>query len=87
VATLEPNVERLLLAVAHALFMNRLHLLRLTEVVRHGIRPNPEDGVMELPEELDVQMKQQAIDFVLTCFPPEMSMIINQHKADWLRPA
>ena len=42
---------------------------------------------MELPEELDVQMKQQAIDFVLTCFPPEMSMIINQHKADWLRPA
>ncbi len=86
-ANLEPNVERLLLAVAHALYMNRLHLLRLTEVVRHGIRPNPEDGVMELPASLDDQMKQQAIDFVLTCFPPEMSMVINQQKADWLRPA
>ena len=38
---MDPNVERTFLSVAHALFMNRLHLLRLTEVVRLGIRPDP----------------------------------------------
>jgi hypothetical protein len=86
-APLDPQMERVLLAIAHALFMNRLHLLRLTEIVRLGIRPNPEDGNMILPAELDVEMRQQAVDFVLTCLPEELSVLINQAKADWLRPA
>jgi hypothetical protein len=85
-ASLDPATERVFLAVAHALFMNRLHLLRLTEVVRHGIKPDPEDGNMELPPELDEEMKQQAIDYVLTCFPQELTILINQAKTDWLRP-
>lgn len=83
----DPNIERVLLAVAHALFMNRLHVLRLTEVVRLGIKPDAEDGNMQVPRSLDAELKQQAIDFVLTTFPPELSLAINQAKADWLRPA
>jgi hypothetical protein len=83
----ETTEERLFLGVAHALFINRLHLLRLTEIVRLGIRPSNEDGTMVLPRELDEEMKQQAIDFVLTCFPAEYSVLINHAKSDWLRPA
>lgn len=85
--SMDPMMERLFLSVAHALFMNRLHLLRLTEVVRHGIKPNEEDGNMELPAKLDNEMKQQAIDYVLTIFPEDFSILINQAKTDWLRPA
>jgi hypothetical protein len=84
---MDPFVERTLLAVAHALFMNRLHVLRLTEVVRLGIRPDREDGTMQLPGELDREMQQQAIDFVLTCLPSELAPAINLAKKDWLRPA
>jgi hypothetical protein len=80
-------LERTLLGIAHALYINRLHLLRLTEVVRHGIRPDREDGTMELPAGLDREVQQQAIDFVLTCFPEEMAGLINQAKKEWLRPA
>ena len=83
----DPALEQLFLAIAHALFMNRLPLLRLTEVVRLGIKPNEEDGNMELPAALDEEMKQQAIDYVLTVFPEDFSLLINQAKSDWLRPA
>ena len=83
----DASQHALFLGVAHALFMNRLHLLRLTEVVRLGIRPDDEDEAMEVPSSLDEELKQQAIDYVLTCFPEEMSMLINQAKSEWLRPA
>ena len=83
---LDPHVERILLGVAHALFMNRLHVLRLTEVVRLGIRPDDE-MILDIPPELDEQLKRQAIDFVLTCFPAEFSVSIHEAKTDWLRPA
>lgn len=84
---LDPTLEKVVLGVAHALFMNRLHVLRLTEVVRLGIRPSSDDGNLELPPGLDREMKQQAIDYVLTCLPEELSVLINQAKSDWLRPA
>lgn len=84
---MDPLLERTLLGIAHALFMNRLHVLRLTEVVRLGVRPDPGDGTMQLPHALDREMQQQAIDFVLTCFPSELTPSINQAKKDWLRPA
>ena len=84
---MDPMLERALLGIAHALYINRLHLLRLTEVVRHGIKPDREDGTMQLPTGLDREVQQQAIDFVLTCFPEEMSPLINQAKKEWLRPA
>ena len=38
--TLDPTQEEMFLGIANALFMNRLHVLPLTEIVRHGIRPN-----------------------------------------------
>lgn len=79
--------ERAMLSIAHALFMNRLHLLRLTEVVRLGVKPDNEDGNMQLPSKLDREMQQQAIDFVLTCFPPELAPAIHQAKEGWLTPA
>ena len=85
--TMDPNLERALLGIAHAMFINRLHVLRLTEVVRLGIKPDREDGTMNLPPQLDRELQQQAIDFVLTNFPKEMSTAINQAKKDWLRPA
>lgn len=78
-------LERTMVGVAHALFMNRLHLLRLTEVVRLGIKPSPDDGNMELPNRLDSEMKQQAMDYVLTCFPAEYGPAISAASADWLR--
>jgi hypothetical protein len=71
------------LAVAKAMFMNRLHVLRLTEVVRHQIRPN-EEGVMLLPPELDEEMRKQAFDFVLTMMPEEFRVDLLQHRQQWL---
>jgi hypothetical protein len=71
------------LAIARAFFMTRLHLLRLTEVVRHNIRPN-EEGVMLLPPELDDEMRKQAFDFVLAMFPEEYHLEIVQARATWL---
>lgn len=84
---MDPNLERALLGIAHAMFLNRLHVLRLTEIVRLGVRPDKEDGTMNLPEHMDRELQQQAIDFVLANFPREMSAAINQAKKDWLRPA
>jgi hypothetical protein len=84
---MDPNLERALLGIAHAMFLNRLHVLRLTEVVRLGVRPDKEDGTMNLPPQIDREMQQQAVDFVLANFPSEMSAAINQAKKDWLRPA
>ena len=84
---MDATLERALVAIAHALFINRLHVLRLTEVVRHGIRPNQEDGNMELPEKLVIEMRQQAIDYVLTYRPEELHPAIHQAKTDWMRPA
>lgn len=73
------------LGIARGMFMNRLHVLRLTEVVRHGIRPN-EEGVLLLPPELDEEMKKQAFDFVLAVFPEELHLELIQQKAAWLKP-
>lgn len=83
----DQTLERTLVGIAHALYMNRLHVLRLTEVVRLGIRPSSEDENMVVPARIDDELKQQAIDFVLTCFPSEFSALINHAKADWLNPA
>lgn len=83
----DPTYERTILGIARALFINRLHVLRLTEVVRHGIRPRDDDGDMELPPQLEHEMKQQAIDYVLTCLPEEWAELVEEAKVDWLRPA
>ena len=42
---------------------------------------------MQLPEKLDREVQQQAIDFVLTCFPEEMGPLIQQARKEWQRPA
>ncbi len=78
------NDDELTLGLARAVFMNRLHLLRLTEVVRHGIRPRSDDGIMTLPDELDRQMIELAFNFVLTCFPKEYHAAIHQARRGWL---
>ncbi len=83
---LDPALERMFLGIAHALFMNRLHLLRLTEIVRHGIEPDNDGGNLEVPPELDAELKQQAIDYVLTCLPREYAGQIKRATQDWLRP-
>ena len=57
---IDPVQEEIFLGIAHALFMNRLHVLRLTEVVRLGIRPNNEDQNMEVPDPLDRWPVQRA---------------------------
>ena len=83
-AALDPAQEELFLGIANALFMNRLHVLRLTEIVRLGIRPNAEDGVMDVPEELDAELKQQAVDYVLKCFPASFARKLASSTAAWL---
>ena len=86
-AVIEPVQEDLFLGIAHALFMNRLHVLRLTEIVRLGIRPNSEDDNMEVPPELDRELIQQSVDYVLKCFPALLHKKIEGAKKQWLRLA
>jgi hypothetical protein len=81
---MDPVHEELFLGVAHALFMNRLHVLRLTEIVRLQIRPAPDDGNMEVPERLDKDLQEQAVAYVLKCFPPTFAAKIQAAKAHWL---
>lgn len=83
---MESMQDRMWLGVAHALFMNRLHVLRLTEIVRLGVKPDDE-GIMDIPLELDDELRRQAIDFVLMCFPSEFQVQIHEAKTDWMRPA
>lgn len=73
------------LAIARGMFMTRLHLLRLTEVVRLGIRPNDE-GIMLLPPQLDEEMMKQAFDYVLMVFPEEFHLELMQQRATWSKP-
>ncbi len=86
-ALLDPTHEELFLGIAYALFMNRLHVLRLTEVVRLGIKPNPEDGVMDVPESLDRELIQQAMDYVKKSFPPSFHKSLERAAAHWLELA
>lgn len=83
----EQRLDRTVVAIAHALFMNRLHVLRLTEVVRLGIKPDSNDGDnFKLPDGLDEEMRQQSVDYVLTCLP-DYADAIDAVKSNWLRPA
>ena len=81
---MDPVHEELFLGVAHALFMNRLHVLRLTEIVRLQIRPAPDDGNMEVPEKLDKDLQEQAVAYVIKCFPATWTAKIQAAKAHWL---
>ena len=84
---LDPTVEELFIGIAHALFVNRLHVLRLTEVVRLGIKPDPHDQNMEVPEEVDKDLIQQAFSYVLHHFPQTFAGKIEASKARWIRLA
>ncbi|HTJ43042.1 MAG TPA: hypothetical protein VL463_13150 [Kofleriaceae bacterium] len=86
-AMIDPTHEELFLGIAYALFMNRLHVLRLTEIVRMGIKPSPDDGNMEVPEHIDRELIQQSIDYVLKCFPASFSKTIDKAKGHWLELA
>jgi hypothetical protein len=86
-AALDPVIEELFLGIAHALFMNRLHVLRLTEVVRLGIRPDDHDGNMEVPAEVDRDLINQAYAYVAKTFPETFASKIEAAKARWIRLA
>jgi hypothetical protein len=80
---MDPAMQRVLLGIAHALYMNRLHVLQLTEVVRLGIKPDRDDGTLQVPPKLMHELREQAFNFVLTFFPPEFADDIRQAKFDW----
>jgi len=84
---LDPVTEEMFLGIAHALFVNRLHVLRLTEVVRLGIRPDPHDQNMEVPPEVDRELISQAFAYVLHNFPQSFSGKLEAAKARWIRLA
>ncbi len=87
-AALDPVVEELFLGIAHALFVNRLHVLRLTEVVRLGIKPDPHDQNMEVPPDIDRELIQQAFAYVQRHFPQQgFAGKIEAAKARWIRLA
>jgi hypothetical protein len=73
------------LAMAKALFAERLHLLRLTEIVRNAVRPN-EEGLMLLPDDIDEELRRQAFDFVVTMMPEEFHVELYGLKNTWLTP-
>jgi hypothetical protein len=79
------RVHQVFLNIARAMFIDRLHVLRLTEIVRHQIRPSDE-GVMLLPTELDEEMKKQAFDFVMAMMPEEFHVELLTQKKAWLTP-
>jgi hypothetical protein len=83
-AALDPVIEELFLGIAHALFMNRLHVLRLTEIVRLGIRPDEHDGNMEVPHDVDRDLINQAFAYVVKHFPPTFAGKIEAAKARWV---
>ena len=85
--SLDPGIEELFLGIAHALFVNRLHVLRLTEVVRLGIRPDPNDQNMEVPPEVDRELMNQAFAYVQRHFPPSFTPKLEASKARWVRLA
>lgn len=82
--TLDPALDEMFLGIANALFMNRLHVLRLTEIVRLGIRPNAEDNDMEVPDALDADLREQALHYVLKCFPASFSKKLAAAAESWL---
>lgn len=84
---LDPTIEEMFLGIAHAMFVNRLHVLRLTEVVRLGIRPDPHDQNMEVPPEIDRELISQAFAYVQRHFPPQFTPKIDAAKARWIRLA
>jgi hypothetical protein len=86
-AALDPVVEELFIGIAHALFVNRLHVLRLTEIVRLGIRPDPHDQNMEVPKEIDADLIQQAFAYVVRHFPPTFAAKLETVRARWIRLA
>ena len=73
------------MAMAKALFSERVHLLRLTEIVRLGIRPN-EEGLMLLPDEVDEEMKRVAFNFVMTTMPEDFHVELLTLRSSWLTP-
>jgi hypothetical protein len=75
--------HQFVMAMAKALFSERVHLLRLTEIVRHQVRPN-EEGLMLLPDELDDELKKQAFEFVLMMVPDDYHVELLQLKQSWL---
>jgi hypothetical protein len=55
--------------------------------VRLGIEPDADNGDnFTLPAGLDQEMRQQSVDYVLTCLP-DYASAINAVKVNWLRPA
>lgn len=74
--------EKYLLCIAHALYSTRLHVLTLTEVVRHRIQPD-EDGLLRLPPSLDTEMRNQAFDYLLAMFPPELHASLLAERPKW----
>ncbi len=86
-AALDPAVEEMFLGIAHALFVNRLHVLRLTEIVRLGIKPDPNDQNMEVPSDVDKELIQQAFAYVQRHFPPSFAGKIEAARARWIRLA
>jgi len=84
---LDPAIEELFLGIAHALFVNRLHVLRLTEVVRLGIKPDDDDQNMEVPPEVDRDLIQQAFAYVTHHFPQSFAGKLEAAKARWVRLA
>ena len=86
-AAIDPAVEELFVGIAHALFVNRLHVLRLTEVVRLGIKPDPHYQNMEVPQDIDKELINQAFAYVQRHFPPAFAAKIETAKARWVRLA
>ena len=86
-AASDPAVEEMFLGIAHALFVNRLHVLRLTEVVRLGIKPDPHDQNMEVPKDIDADLIQQAFAYVQRAFPQSFASKLEAAKARWIRLA
>jgi len=86
-AALDPVVEEMFIGIAHALFVNRLHVLRLTEVVRLGISPDPHDQNMEVPKDIDADLIQQAFAYIVRHFPSTFCGRLEAARARWIRLA
>src|SRR5688500_14921196 len=86
-AALDPATEELFLGIALALFVNRLHVLRLTEVCRLGMLREANDANAEVTSDIDRQLANEAFPYAQRRFPAMLSGKIEQANARWIRLA
>ena len=86
-AAIDPAYEELFLGIAHALFVNRLHVLRLPRSSASASSRTRTTRTWKCRDEIDRELIQQAFAYVGRHFPQSFASKIDAAKARWIRLA